>query len=222
MLVVGAQGFAKQLLVVISQLKLTGDLVFYDDLSKDAPDLLYDKFPVLHSVEEARKYFETTSRDFTIGVAGARNRYNLYHKFTFLGGNPVNLVSPTAVIGEYDCRIGKAVSILSGCVVENSVSIGKGTLVNLHALVTHDSQVGEFCELSPGVKVSGRCILEDYVTVGTGAVILPRVRIGRNSIIGAGAVVANDIESGQVAIGAPARVIRPISADEKVMPGRDV
>jgi sugar O-acyltransferase (sialic acid O-acetyltransferase NeuD family) len=218
MLVIGAQGFAKQLLVVLSQLNLTKDLVFYDDLNPDAPGTLYQTFPVLHSPEEAKDYFKNTGKDFTIGVAGVRNRVNLYKKFTSLGGTPVKLISPAAVIGGFDCRIGEAVSVLAGCVIENSVRIGKGTLVNLHALVTHDSQVGEFCELSPGAKILGRCILEDYVTIGSGAIILPRVRIGANAIIGAGSVVSNDIEAGQVAVGAPAKVIRQITADEKVIP----
>jgi sugar O-acyltransferase (sialic acid O-acetyltransferase NeuD family) len=218
MLVIGAQGFAKQLLVVLSQLNLTKDLVFYDDLNQDAPDTLYDSFPVLHSTEEARDYFEKTCRDFTIGVAGVRNRYNIFKKFKTLGGNAVTLISPTAVIGEFDCRISEAVSILPGCVIENSVRIGKGTLVNLHTLITHDSQVGEFCELSPGVISLGRCTIGDYVTIGTGAIILPRIRIGNNAIIGAGAIVSKDIEAGMVAMGVPARVIRSVTIDEKVIP----
>ncbi len=218
MLVIGAQGFAKQMLVVLSQLNLTRDLVFYDDLNQDAPDTLYDSFPVLHSNEEAREYFEKTCRDFTIGVAGVRNRYNIFNKFKMLGGNAVTLISPTAVIGEFDCRIGEAVSILTGCVIENSVRIGKGTLVNLHTLITHDSTVGEFCELSPGVISLGRCTIGDYVTIGTGAILLPRIRIGNNAIIGAGAIVSKDIEAGKVVMGVPARVIRSVTIDEKVIP----
>ncbi len=217
MLVVGAQGFAKQILVVLSQLNLTNDLVFYDDLNQDAPDTLYDLFPVLHSSREAKDYFDKISKDFIIGVAGVRNRYNLFRMFKALGGNAVNLISPTAIIGEFDCQIGEAVSILPGCVIENSVHIGKGTLVNLQTLVTHDSQVGEFCELSPGVRCLGRCKIGDYVTIGTGAIILPRIRIGTNAIIGAGAIVSKDVEAGKVAVGSPARVIRPITEDEQVI-----
>lgn len=217
MLVIGAQGFAKQILVVLSQLNLTKDLVFYDDLNQDAPDTLYNSFPVLHSVKEARDYFEKTGREFTIGVAGVGNRKHLFEKFTALGGNVVNVISPTAIIGEFDCRIGEAVSVLAGSVIENSVHIGRGTLINLHALITHDSNVGEFCELSPGVICLGRSAIGDYVTIGTGAIIMPRVRIGANAIIGAGALVSEDVEPGKVVMGIPARVIRSVTADEQVI-----
>jgi maltose O-acetyltransferase len=41
--------------------------------------------------------------------------------------------------------------------------------------------------------------------------VLPGVRIGENSVIGAGSVVAKDVPSGMVAAGVPARVLRPVT-----------
>jgi sugar O-acyltransferase (sialic acid O-acetyltransferase NeuD family) len=217
MLVIGALGFAKQLLSVLSQLKLTKDLYFYDDVNSDAPDLLYDVFPILHTFEEAKIHFGSGSKDFIIGVGGVRNRFNIYHKFSAIGGNTLRIISPTAILGDYDCRIEDGVSILHGSVIENSVHIGKGTLVNLHSLVTHDSVIGEFCELSPGVKLSGRCQIGDYTTIGTGAIILPGIRIGQNAIIGAGSVVTRDVESYKVVTGVPATVVRDVRDTERVI-----
>ena len=50
--------------------------------------------------------------------------------------------------------------------------------------------------------------IEDGVWIGGGAIILPGVTIGRNAVIGAGAVVTKDIPANAVAVGSPARVIR--------------
>lgn len=50
--------------------------------------------------------------------------------------------------------------------------------------------------------------IEYGVDVGIGAVILPGVRIGRNSIVGAGAVITKNIPPFTVAAGVPAKVIR--------------
>ena len=47
--------------------------------------------------------------------------------------------------------------------------------------------------------------------IGAGAIILPGVSIGRNSVIGAGAIVTKDIPPFSVAVGNPARVIKTIS-----------
>ena len=44
-----------------------------------------------------------------------------------------------------------------------------------------------------------------------GAIILPGVSIGRNSVIGAGAIVTKDIPPFSVAVGNPARVIKTIA-----------
>ena len=51
MLIVGAKGFAKEVLEVLHQLNETEDVVFYDDVNKDAPDFLYGKFPILKNKE---------------------------------------------------------------------------------------------------------------------------------------------------------------------------
>lgn len=52
--------------------------------------------------------------------------------------------------------------------------------------------------------------IEDNVWIGAGAIILPGVRIGENSVIGAGSVVTKDIPANVVAYGSPCRVIREI------------
>jgi maltose O-acetyltransferase len=50
--------------------------------------------------------------------------------------------------------------------------------------------------------------IEDDVWIGDRVIILPGVTIGTGSIIGAGAVVTNDVDAFSVVGGVPARVIR--------------
>ncbi|MET0491867.1 MAG: sugar O-acetyltransferase [Actinoplanes sp.] len=52
----------------------------------------------------------------------------------------------------------------------------------------------------------------DNVWLGGGAIVLPGVTIGDNTVVGAGAVVTRDLPADVVAVGNPARVIRPVSA----------
>lgn len=53
--------------------------------------------------------------------------------------------------------------------------------------------------------------------VGSGAILLPGVTIGREAIVGAGAVVTKDIPEKKVALGIPARVIGDVGDDEPVI-----
>lgn len=51
-------------------------------------------------------------------------------------------------------------------------------------------------------------IIEDDVWLGYGVIVLPGVRIGRGSVIGAGSVVAKDIPPYSIAVGNPIVIIK--------------
>ena len=64
----------------------------------------------------------------------------------------------------------------------------------------------------PDIQVFGQIIIEDNCVIGQNAVLFPNVKIGRNSIVGAGSVVISDIPANTIAIGVPAR---PFASVEK-------
>ena len=53
--------------------------------------------------------------------------------------------------------------------------------------------------------------------LGADVTVLPGVTIGKNSVIGAGSVVTKDIPENVVAVGNPCRVLRQITADDKIL-----
>ena len=55
----------------------------------------------------------------------------------------------------------------------------------------------------------------DNVWIGGNSVLLPGVRIGSNSVIGAGSVVSRDIPEWVVAVGSPCRVVRRITEEDR-------
>lgn len=60
----------------------------------------------------------------------------------------------------------------------------------------------------PDFAVSNGCVtIEDFVWIGNRAIILPGVRLGKGSVIAAGAVVTKDVEKWTVVGGVPARKI---------------
>lgn len=50
-------------------------------------------------------------------------------------------------------------------------------------------------------------VIEDNVMIGAGAVVLNNVHIGKGAKIGANAVVVGDVPAGATAVGIPARII---------------
>jgi len=61
-----------------------------------------------------------------------------------------------------------------------------------------------------GWEVAKPIVIEDNVWIGYGAILLPGVKIGRNAVVGAGAVVSRNVPANTIVAGNPARVIREI------------
>lgn len=73
--------------------------------------------------------------------------------------------------------------------------------------------------IHPTARTSGyeygiRVTIGNNVWIGGNAVITPGVRIGENTVIGAGSVVTRDIPGNVIAVGNPCRVIREITDDD--------
>lgn len=67
------------------------------------------------------------------------------------------------------------------------------------------------CEF--GVAIDQSAIMSSGARVGTGSVIIPGVRVGRWSIVGAGSVVMRDIPDGVLACGNRCKIIKTLDMD---------
>lgn len=208
MLVIGAKGFAKEVLQTLHDINELHNLSFYDDVNQDIDTHLYDQFPILKSKKEAQNYFKTTDSRFTIGIGNPKLREKLCLDFISIGGKLTTTISQSAIVGSYGNVIEEGCNIMANVVITNDVFIGRGSIINQISSIGHDTIIGPFSEICPNVSISGNCTLGAGVFVGTGAVILPGVTVGNGVIIGAGAVVAKDLPDNCVAVGIPAKIIK--------------
>jgi sugar O-acyltransferase (sialic acid O-acetyltransferase NeuD family) len=211
MLIIGAKGFAKEVLETFNQQKKTEKIAFYDDVNEDIGDYLYNEFTILKNLEEVKKHFHEFGTNFTIGVGIPSIRKQLYNKFLKLGGKYSSTISPCAKVGSYDVLIGDGTNILSNAIISNSVIIGKGCIIYYGVIITHDCKVGDFVELSPNATLLGKVEIGEFSQIGASTTILPSVKIGKNVIIGASSLVTRDIPDNVVAYGNPAKVVRKLS-----------
>lgn len=134
----------------------------------------------------------------------------------------VFLADNAAVIG--DTVIGAGSSVWFGAVVRGDqmpIRIGAATSIQDNSVVHVTSDVAG-TTIGDRVTVGHRvilhaCTVADDCIIGMGSIILDRARIGRYCIVGAGALVTpgTDIPDGHLAVGAPARVKRPLTDEER-------
>ncbi|MEU1281317.1 sugar O-acetyltransferase [Streptomyces sp. NPDC005805] len=137
-----------------------------------------------------------------------------------------------AILAELLGGLGEGAHIRAPLTVDygSHLTVGAGTFVNagLTALDVAPITIGRDCQIGPNVQLltpthplepgprrdkleaARPIVLEDNVWLGGGVIVLPGVRIGENSVVGAGSVVTRDIPPNVVAVGNPARVVRPL------------
>jgi sugar O-acyltransferase (sialic acid O-acetyltransferase NeuD family) len=211
MIVVGAKGLAKELLEILSRDNLPSSLYFFDNLSDDIAEKLFDRYLIIRTFEDVRKIFiESGDFSFSLGLGNPVFRRRLCDEFLKLGGRLTSVISSRADIGKFGIQVGDGCCILPGVVITSSVTLGQGCLINPNATISHDCVLGNFVEVSPGANITGNCRIGDYSFIGSNCVVLPKITIGSNVIVGAGAVVTRDVGDNCVVAGVPAVVKRKL------------
>jgi len=107
----------------------------------------------------------------------------------------------------------------------NNVTINRGCrFFASHAFRDAEIRIGDNVAIAPEVcffaaghdhesltlpDVAKSIVVGDYVWIGGRSIILPGVTIGAGAVIGAGSVVCRDIPEWTIAVGNPARVVKP-------------
>ncbi len=138
-----------------------------------------------------------------------RARHLERHKLC-LGKN--SLIETSSVIctwhGDVILKDGAGVGI--GTTVIGPVVIGENSACSQNCFISGESHLYQDVSknfLRQGFKAE-QVVIGRNVWVGSNSVILPGVKIGDNSIIGAGSTVVDDIPAYSVAVGNPARVVK--------------
>jgi UDP-2-acetamido-3-amino-2,3-dideoxy-glucuronate N-acetyltransferase len=138
-----------------------------------------------------------------------------------------------------NCMVGDLASIREGCEISDFVIIGRGTMVE------YDTKIGSYTKIQTACYITGNMVIEDHVffgprattlndkymdrvkcefkgphvkkgaRIGGNATLLPGVIIGRDVVIGAGAVVIKNIPDCSVAVGVPAKVIKKVPKEQR-------
>jgi len=122
-------------------------------------------------------------------------------------------IQKNAVIGA-QCKISSHSFICEGVTIEDKVFVGHGVMFTndrYPRATAHDQlQTEEDWKVVPTLVKTG-------ASIGSGATIMCGVTLGRQAMVGAGAVVTRDIPDYAIAVGVPARVVGDIRKKEDIL-----
>lgn len=200
--IVGNGGFAREtkwIIDRINELEETWNFMGYIDNQEDS-DVLGDD-------EYIEKYPEKLAVVVAIGTSVIRK--NVIERYQKSNRNLYfpNIIDPS-VLRSGSVRLGMGNIICAGTILTVDICIGNFNIINLDCTVGHGTMIDNYVTINPSVNLSGDTHVNDLVNLGTGVHVIQGKTIGTNTIVGAGAVVTENLPERCTAVGVPAKPIK--------------
>ncbi len=177
--------------------KKTWNLLGFLSFDKVQKGQSFNQTPVLGSFDQIL--------DFPNSFFVPNNKWN---RSTYLPMDRVaSLVDPSAFVSR-TAQMGKGVVLYPYCYVGLQARIGDFVFSLSHSVVNHDVVLESGVILTSGVTLAGSVHVEEDCYLGQACTVREKLRIGKRSLIGMGAVVTKNVEPNSVMTGNPAKKLK--------------
>jgi len=199
--IIGASDLGRQLAHHLSSDGTAEVVGFFDDFAP-FECVLGKTSDVLSSYQEGK--FDSV----LIGVGYKAMAFRSRMLAELQGHVPLHTLRSQSSIVDDSATIGEGSVLLYGTIVDQDVVIRENCFLSLGCSVSHESVVGVNTYCGPRVTVCGRCRIGANCFIGAGTIIRDGIKIADDVTVGAGTVVVRDICQAGVYIGCPARKLR--------------
>ena len=196
MILFGASGHCK----VIIDLLLLNDIKI-EKIVDDHP--VYDTIFTIPVEKNNATYL---NEDAIISIGNNECRKKISEKYRL---NYISAIHPTAAVSKFS-TIGKGTVVMAQAIINADVTIGAHCIINSGSIIEHESQISDFVHISPNATIAGNVKIGEGTQIGIGATVNPGKIIGKWCVIGASAVIINDIPDYSVVVGNPGKVIKTL------------
>lgn len=199
--IIGASGHGKVVADIAVELGID-DIVFFDD--KYRVHKSHYGYPVLGDITDAVSWESSRSFDFILVAIGNNSvRKDIQSRFNRICPP---LIHPKAVVSK-TVTIENGTVVLPGAVINADTKVGSGCIINTGAIIEHDCEVGDFTHVSPNATLAGGVLVGSCSWIGMGSSVVQLCKIGDQVVVGAGALVLDDVASDQKVMGVPAKLV---------------
>jgi len=204
--IVGAGGFGREVLWTLidcnKKFKAYKVIGFIDD-NKSLKGKLVNNIPVLGGLDW---FSSNNSKNFkcSVAIGDCKLRKKIVQELEKRDIEFATIIHPSVICSEF-VEIGKGTIIQAGSIITPNTKIGQHVHINMHCTIAHDCILEDFVTLAPDVHINGDTMIGSGVFIGTGAVAKDEIKIGRGSVIAAGAVLIDDVPENSLFAGVPAK-----------------
>lgn len=217
-IIIGAGGVGKETLFIIEEInkqKPTWNILGIIDDNESLHGKSINGYRVLGNINYLSKYDKKKNKpNLVVAISNYNVKKNIVKKlrdeFNF-----AKIIHPSVNIHN-TVEIGEGTIIYSGVIMTTNINIGSHVLISPKCGIGHDSILKDYVSLYWNVNISGNDVIEEGVTIGSAATIIQGKKIGRGAIIGAGAVVIQDVISNTTNVGVPSKRVDSIKDIKKV------
>lgn len=211
LIIVGASGFGREVAWLTERINEKNETYNILGFVDDNPDKLGEDingYTVLGGCDILTEYKDAY---LVCAVGSSKIRRKIIEKIKTINPDAkfATLIDPSVIMSKF-VTIGEGSIICAQTVITVNVKIGSFVTINLDCTIGHESVIEDFVTMYPSVNVSGLTKIGACTELGTGMQMIQNVKIGSNSIIGAGAVVVSDIPENCLSVGCPAKPIKAL------------
>ena len=190
---------------IIDSIKEIGMVVFGYEIIGRLDNLL-----VLMKVFKFNKGFISIGDNYT--------RYSIFNEIISIKPDFkfINAIHPSSIIGN-NVKFGFGVLAMAKCVFNPGSIIGNFTFFATAAQIEHDCIISEYASVSAGTVLGGHVLIGKFSALTLGVVVLDRLSIGDNTVVGAGSLVLKSLPDNVLAYGNPCVIIRGRKTGEKFL-----
>jgi sugar O-acyltransferase (sialic acid O-acetyltransferase NeuD family) len=161
---------------------------------------------ILCCLEEVPQEFTSDNVKLILAHGSNQKKIKTAEYLKEYGFKYTSIVSQYAYISTYS-------HIECGCIINPfavimpNARLGKHIIVHSHSTIEHDAIIEDYVNIGPGVSFGGNVHVGEGSYLYTGASIIPKICIGKNSIVGAGSVVTENVPNNVKVVGVPAKEI---------------
>jgi sugar O-acyltransferase (sialic acid O-acetyltransferase NeuD family) len=206
LVIVGAGGLGREVALLVERINektKRWNLIGFVDDNPTLHNQFFNGIPVIGNIDWLR--YQRYNIICAIADTGTREKIIL-----ILAGTQnefVTLIHPQVDINRFT-EIGEGCIICQGCIISTNVKIGNHVIIDWNATIGHDTLISDFTTLYPASNISGNVQIGIGATFGTGSQVLPSLRIGDHTVVGAGSVVTKHLSNNIIVIGIPAKEMK--------------